>query len=102
MSKIKVAIVGVGSISTTHLKAYAATEDFEVYAFCDINKDRLEYMGEKYGVTRLYTDEAQMLAELPEIEAVDVCTWNAAHAPCTIAALPPPLAPNSSRIFAAT
>lgn len=87
MSKIKVAIVGVGSISTTHLKAYSATEDFEVYAFCDINKDRLEYMGKQYGVTRLYTDEAQMLAELPEIEAVDVCTWNAAHAPCSIMAL---------------
>ena len=87
MSKIKVAIVGVGSISTTHLKAYSATEDFEVYAFCDINRERLEYMGEKYGVTRLYTDEAEMLAELPEIEAVDVCTWNAAHAPCSIMAL---------------
>ena len=87
MSKIKVAIVGVGSISTTHLKAYAATEDFEVYAFCDINRERLEYMGEKYGVTRLYTDEAEMLSELPEIEAVDVCTWNAAHAPCSIMAL---------------
>ena len=87
MSKIKVAIVGVGSISETHLKAYSATQDFEVYAFCDINKDRLAYMGEKYGVTRLYTDEAEMLAALPEIEAVDVCTWNAAHAPCSIMAL---------------
>ena len=28
-----------------------------------------------------------MLAELPEIDAVSVCTWNAAHAECTIAAL---------------
>ena len=44
-------------------------------------------MGEQYGVTRLYTDEAQMLAELPELDAVSVCTWNSAHAPCTIMAL---------------
>ena len=28
-----------------------------------------------------------MLAALPEIDAVDVCTWNAAHAPCAIMAL---------------
>jgi len=27
-----------------------------------------------------------MLAALPEIDAVDVCTWNAAHAPCAIMA----------------
>ncbi len=28
-----------------------------------------------------------MLAELPEIDAVSVCTWNSAHAPCAIMAL---------------
>ena len=36
---------------------------------------------------RRYTDKDKMLAELPEIDAVSVCTWNAAHAECTIAAL---------------
>ena len=87
MKKIKVAIVGVGSISEVHLKSYASINEFEVYAFCDINKERLEYMGNKYGITRLYTDEKQMLEELAEIDAVDVCTWNAAHAPCSIMAL---------------
>lgn len=88
MNRIKVAIVGVGSISNCHLSAYLAHQElFEVYAFCDINKERLESMGKKYGVTRLYTDEAEMLAALPEIDAVDVCTWNAAHAPCSIMAL---------------
>ncbi len=28
-----------------------------------------------------------MFRELPEIDAVSVCTWNSQHAPCTIAAL---------------
>ena len=87
MAKIKLAIIGVGSISMTHLEAYSKIDDVEVYAFCDINPERLEFMGKKYGVSRLYTDEAEMLAALPEIDAVDVCTWNAAHAPCSIMAL---------------
>ena len=87
MKKIKLAMVGVGSIAEIHLAAYETIEEFEIYAFCDINPERLKYMGEKYGVTRLYTDLSEMLTALPEIDAVDVCTWNAAHAPCSITAL---------------
>lgn len=87
MEKIKVAVVGVGSISNMHIRGYLASGKAELYAFCDINEKRLHAMGEKYGVTRLYTDEAEMLRDLPEIEAVSVCTWNSAHAPCSIMAL---------------
>ena len=61
--------------------------DVELYAFCDISESRLHHMGEKYGIKRLYTDKNVMLKELPELDAVSVCTWNSAHAPCTIAAL---------------
>lgn len=85
--KIKVAIVGTGSISNEHIQAYQANPNVELYAFCDINPEQLKKMSEKYGVTRTYTDEATMLTDLPEIDAVSVCTWNAAHAPCTIMAL---------------
>ncbi|MBO5363088.1 MAG: Gfo/Idh/MocA family oxidoreductase, partial [Clostridia bacterium] len=87
MSKIKVAVIGVGSISESHIAGYKKDPNTELYAFCDINPERLQYMGKKHGITRLYTDEAQMLKELPELDAVSVCTWNSAHAPCTIMAL---------------
>lgn len=87
MKKLKIAIVGVGGISNAHIAAYRKNETAELYAFCDINPKRLAYMGERYGVTRLFTDEREMLDALPEIDAVDVCTWNAAHAPCSIMAL---------------
>ena len=85
--KIKVAIIGVGNIAESHIQGYLKNPDVELYAFCDIREERLQQMGEKYGITRLYTDKDVMLAELPEIDAVSVCTWNSAHAPCTIAAL---------------
>ena len=87
MSKIKIAVIGVGNIAEQHLKGYFTHPDVEVYAFCDINEEQLRKKGEKHGVTRLYTDEKKMLEELPEIDAVSVCTWNNGHAPASIMAL---------------
>lgn len=86
MAKFKVGIIGVGGISEEHIKAYLKNPNAELYAFCDINEERLKFMGEKYGIDRLFTDKDEML-KLEEIDAVSVCTWNSEHAPCTIAAL---------------
>ena len=87
MAKLKVAVIGVGSISENHIGGYLKNENVELYAFCDINEKTLKAKGEKYGIERLYTDKDVMFQELPEIDIVSVCTWNCAHAECTIAAL---------------
>ncbi len=84
---VRVAIIGVGNIAETHLTAYKKNPNVEIVAFCDINSERLAYMGQRHGVTKLYTDMYKMFEEVPEIDAVSVCTWNCAHAKCTIAAL---------------
>lgn len=86
MKKIRVGIIGTGSISRAHFKAYNAHPDVEVYALCDIHEGRLQDAGKEFGVERLYTNVDEMLA-LPEIDAVSVCTWNSEHASCTIKAL---------------
>ena len=87
MGKIKIGVIGVGSISESHIAGYLKREDCELYAFCDINENRLKEKGAKYGVTRLFTDKDEMLTACPELDAVSVCTWNCAHAECSIAAL---------------
>ena len=87
MEKIKVGVIGAGSISQEHIRSYLNNPGVELYALCDINEKTLKNAGEKYGVTRLFTDKDKMLAALPELDAVSVCTWNSAHAPCAIAAL---------------
>ncbi|MBR2987985.1 MAG: Gfo/Idh/MocA family oxidoreductase [Clostridia bacterium] len=84
---VNIAIIGVGNIAETHLLAYSKNTNVKVVAFCDINPDRLAYMGKKWGVDKCFTDMNEMFASVPEIDAVSVCTWNSAHAPCTIAAL---------------
>lgn len=87
--KIKIAVIGCGNISGMHLDAYQKNPDTEIYALCDIEKKQADKRGEQYGVpeARRYLDCETMLKELPEIDAVSVCTWNSAHARCAIAAL---------------
>lgn len=86
MKKLKVGIIGIGSISRAHINAYLNNPNVELYALCDINEERLHERGKEHGISRLYTDMNEMLA-LKEIDAVSVCTWNSAHKECTIAAL---------------
>lgn len=86
MSKIKVGIIGTGSISHLHIQGYLKNPDVELYALCDINEERVKAAGGKYKISRIYTDMNEML-KLEELDAVSVCTWNSAHAPCSIAAL---------------
>lgn len=87
MDKMKVAVIGTGGIAQEHITSYLNNPRVELYAFCDVVEKNLKAAGEKYGVERLYTSEAEMLAALPELDAVSVCTWNCAHAECAIAAL---------------
>ncbi|MBQ6931325.1 MAG: Gfo/Idh/MocA family oxidoreductase [Clostridia bacterium] len=89
MAKLKMAVIGTGGISNEHIRGYINNPDTELYAFCDINAERVKMMAEQYGVPleRTFTDKDEMLRALPEIDAVSVCTWNSAHAECTIAAL---------------
>ena len=85
MAKLRVAVIGVGSISNVHIEGYLKNPDVELVAFCDINEKQLKKRGEQYNITKLYTSLDEML-EKEQLDAVSVCTWNSQHAPCTIKA----------------
>ena len=84
---IKLGFIGTGGIAHAHGDAYRKLEDrVEYVACCDLVEERAKKFAEKYGFKKYYTDYKQMLAE-NEFDAIEVCTWNSAHAECTIAAL---------------
>src|SRR5690625_2029311 len=83
---LKVGVIGVGSISHNHIKPYLQNDNVELVALCDLNEQRLQEKGEKYGVTTLYTKHEELL-ENKDIDAVSICTWNNSHADIAIAAL---------------
>lgn len=86
MSKLRVAVIGCGSIAKyRHLPEYKANNQVEIAAVCDIVAERAEEMAATYGA-KAYTDYKEVIA-LHDIDAVSVCLPNYLHASVSIDAL---------------
>lgn len=86
MEKLKVAVVGCGSIAQyRHLPEYKMNKDVELVAVCDINEERVNKVASEYGV-KAYTSYEELLAS-GTVDAVSVCTPNYLHAPISVVAL---------------
>ncbi len=86
MGKLRVGVIGAGSISDFHLASYQNNKQAEILAICDLNEQRAREKAEKYGASRIYTDYRDLVADR-DIDAVSICTWNNSHAEISIAAL---------------
>ena len=87
MSKIKVAIIGCGTIANAaHIPSYLNNPKAEIKYFCDIIPERAEAAVKQYGCGTAIEDYHVGLND-PEIQAVSVCTPNYAHPEIAIAAM---------------
>jgi predicted dehydrogenase len=84
-TKIKVAIVGTGRISTLNALGYLNNPDAEIYATCDRNKGKAEKMAREWGVKVVYTSYEELLKD-KNIDLVEILTPHKTHAALTIAA----------------
>ncbi|MGB0918115.1 MAG: Gfo/Idh/MocA family protein [Flavobacteriales bacterium] len=83
--KIKFAVVGCGHIGKRHAEMIVRNDDCELVALCDIaDKDKLNI--DKYQVP-FFGSLDEMLASVPEIDVVNVCTPNGFHASDSLKAL---------------
>ncbi|MBQ8310710.1 MAG: Gfo/Idh/MocA family oxidoreductase [Clostridia bacterium] len=86
MEKIKIAVVGTGSIcQSAHMPVYMKRDDVEIIACADIDYEKARAFAEKFGIPGVYHSVEELLANCKP-DYVDVCTWPAAHAPVAIAA----------------
>lgn len=84
---LKIGIIGAGKICQgCHLPAYDKLDNVEIVAICDIDKEKLDKMAERYPKARLYTSYEEML-DSEELDAVDICTPNNIHSKAAIYAL---------------
>ena len=83
--KIKVAIVGLG-FGAEFIPIYQLHPDAEMYAICQRNQEKLDQIGDHFGVAKRYTDYDEMLQD-PEIDAVHINTPIPDHAIQSIKAL---------------
>ncbi len=86
MKKFKIGVVGCGSIAKfRHLPEFDANPNAEIYAVCDKSLERAEIYGKQYNA-KVCKDYKEMV-QIPEIDAIAVCTPNAFHCDITVAAL---------------
>lgn len=86
MEPIRVGVIGCGAIAQMmHLPYLRELDDrFTIAALCDVDETAVAECGRRYGVTRLFSDAAELLAE--PLDAVLILT-SGDHAPVTLAAL---------------
>ncbi len=83
--KVKVAVVGLG-FGAEFIPIYQKHPNAEMYAICQRNAERLEQVGETFGVAVRYTRYDDVLAD-PAVDFVHINTPIPDHAPMSIAAL---------------
>ena len=87
MSTVRIGIVGAGNIATNaHMPAYTHCADAQVVAVADIDFQRAKDFAERFHLEAAYSSVEEML-DKSDIDAVDVCVWNCAHAEVSTAAL---------------
>lgn len=87
MKKLRIGIIGTGGISHCHMNGYKVASDLcEVVACCDIDFEKAKKYAANFGIPAVYDNCYDMLKK-EQLDCVSVCTWNAAHKECTIAAL---------------
>lgn len=83
--KVKVAVVGLG-FGAEFIPIYQKHPNAEMYAICQRNAERLEQVGETFGVAVRCTRYDDVLAD-PAVDFVHINTPIPDHAPMSIAAL---------------
>ncbi len=86
--KLKVGIIGTGWIADAHITSYKRMPDVEIVAGADLIDGKAAAFFKKHDVqnVKLYPSHKELL-DNEKLDAVSVCTYNAAHAECTVYAL---------------
>lgn len=70
---LKVAVVGLGNIGTTHSQVYTDHPDVELVAVCDIVTEKADRSAEKFGTKAFYSVK-EMIDSGLKLDIVSVCT----------------------------
>ena len=79
MKKIRVLVVGMGNMGTSHARAYASIYGFEIAGLCSRNIDQRRDLAQEFPGIPLFDDYAIALQKLKP-DAVSINTWPDTHA----------------------
>lgn len=85
MKKARVGLIGLG-FGSEFIPIYQAHPNTEIAAICQRSKDKLDEIGDRFGIATRYTDFREVLTD-PNVDFVHINSPIPDHAPQTIAAL---------------
>ena len=87
MDKLKIAVVGAGSIAqVAHLPNWSKMENVELVSICDVDKGKVNNLTERFNIPRWYFVLDEMLHQ-EKLDALHICTPSLHHFPMTQLAL---------------
>lgn len=84
MKKVKLGVIGLGGMGSSHLTTIKECDDINLVAICDILKDVADEQAKKYDVKAYY--DADEMMNSGDIDAVLIATPHYAHTPLAKAA----------------
>ena len=85
LDKVTIGAVGLGLVSSAHIKGYMSHPDAEVLAVCDSDETRARRVSQQFGIAKYYTSYTEMLTD-PAINTIDIMTPTYLHRPMAVAA----------------
>jgi predicted dehydrogenase len=86
VNAIRFGIVGCGSIGPTHAGALKQIPDAQLVAVADLGKEKATAVAEKFGVTKIYASDEELIAD-PDVDVVVFATPSGNHATQAVRAL---------------
>src|SRR5438105_7190307 len=86
MKPFRIGLIGAGGIAHgAHIPGWECIPNAEIVSVCDVNLSRAKAAASEHGIKHVFEDFNELVAL--DLDAVDICTPNRAHAPAAIAAL---------------
>lgn len=82
----KIGLIGAGNMARYHVAGFRQA-GAEPIALCDVNALAAQQAATRHEIPRTFTDPAEMLRALPELDAVSILVPNKFHAPLALQAL---------------
>ena len=85
MKKVRIGVIGVGSMGSEHLNSISKIKDAKLCAVCDIDKKRADKYATEHKVKAYYNSDK--LIKSGDVDAVLIATPHYDHTPISIAAM---------------
>jgi predicted dehydrogenase len=85
VDKVKVGVVGLGLVSSAHIKGYLSHPLADVVAVCDLDEEQAQRVASQFDIPKYYTSYHEMLRDTA-INTIGIGTPTYLHRPMAVAA----------------